>query len=257
MIALEKSPQVWLVHGNLGGGKSMTAVSMAVDAIRSGRFVATNIKLNLDALRAVAPWADKCYFHFDVSQDEYNDDGVLISRRDFNPFKIPSGSPRGTENPKRVLVIFDECAEWFDQYSSAKSPHVSRVMSWLRHSSKRNQDVIFIVQRVEYLQKSFRVLCSRYVQVDDLAVWRLPVFRIKIPFMSDFVMARTVDRVGTKSAPLSLVKKSYYGKFYDTAQSLTTYGGVPVEFDSPNREYSFPWFFFLLWLSSSFLLFFV
>lgn len=255
MIPLETTPQVWLIHGNLGGGKSMTAVSMAVNAILAGRFVASNINLNLEELRKIAPWCDSCYYHFDVSKDEYNEDGVLIKRQSFNPFKIPSGSPRGTINPKRVLVIFDECAEWFDQYSSAKSPEVSRVMSWLRHSSKRNQDVLFIVQRVEYLQKSFRVLCSRYVQVDDLAVWRIPVFRIKIPFMGGFVMARTCDRAGTKSAPLTLVKKSYFGRFYDTAQSLTTYGGEPVEYTLPDRSYKYPWLLFWFWFSSCFLLF--
>lgn len=257
MIPLESSPQVWLIHGNLGGGKSMTAVSMAVEAIRAGRFVASNIKLNIDALKLSIPWADQCYAHFDVSKDEYNEDGVLIKHQSFNPFKIPSGSPRGTQNPKRVLVIFDECAEWFDQYSSAKSPEVSRVMSWLRHSSKRNQDVLFIVQRVEYLQKSFRILCSRYVQVDDLAVWRLPVFRIRVPFMGGFVMARTVDRAGTKSAPVTLIKKSYYGRYYDTAQSLTTFGGSPVEYVLPDRSYRFPWILFWFWISSNILLFLV
>lgn len=257
MIPLETSPQVWLVHGNLGGGKTMTAVSMAVEAIRAGRFVASNIKLNIDALKLFIPWADKCYSHFDVSKDEYNEDGVLLKRQPFNPFKIPSGSPRGTEDPKRVLVIFDECAEWFDQYSRVKSPEVSRVMSWLLHSSKRNQDVLFIIQRVEYLQKSFRILCSRFVQVDDLAVWRMPVFRVRIPFMRGFVMARTCDRVGTKTTPVTFVRKSYYGRFYDTAQSLTNYGGSPVEYQSPDRSVGFPWLLFWFWISSNILLFLV
>lgn len=255
MIPLEKTAQVWLIHGNLGGGKSMTAVSMAVDSLFMGYAVATNIKLNLDFLSKKYPWISDLYYHFDVSSDDYDDNGNLISRRNFNPFDIPSGSPRGTVNPKRVLVIFDECAEWFDQYSNAKSPFVSRMMSWLRHSSKRNQDVFFIVQRVEYLQKSFRVLCSRFVQVDDLAVWRLPLFRLRVPFMSGFVMCRTVDRAGTKSAPLTFVNKSIYGKYYDTAQSLSAFGGAPQEYNTPVREYPFPWLLFYIWISSCFLLF--
>lgn len=255
MIPLEKTAQVWCIHGNLGGGKSMTAVSMAVDAIFNGYFVATNIKLDIDELSKRCKWASSLYYHFDVTTDQYDDNGNLISRQTFNPFDIPAGSPRGSINPKRVLVIFDECAEWFDQYTSQKTPFMTRVTSWLRHTSKRNQDVIFIVQRLEYLQKTFRIICSRYIQVDDLDVWRIPVFKIKIPFMSDFVMARTCDRVGTKSAPLTFVKKSYYGRFYNTAQSLSTFGGAPVEYTTPSRSYSFPWLLWLFWLASLLLLF--
>ena len=43
MIPLEKTSQVWGICGNLGGGKTLTAVSMAVEAIRSGYFVVSNV----------------------------------------------------------------------------------------------------------------------------------------------------------------------------------------------------------------------
>lgn len=250
MIPLEKTAQVWGICGNLGGGKTLTAVSMAVDAIRSGYYVVSNVTLNLGELSKEIPWCDKLYQHIVVRDEQYNENGDLIKCDDFNPFKIPSGSPRGTNGGKRVLVIIDECAEWFDQYSNLKSKSVSRVMSWLRHSSKRSQDVVFIVQRREYLNKSFRILVSRWISVDDLAVWRVPVLKMKIPFMDGFCMANVFDKTLSRIRPTVFVKKSYYGRFYSTSECLSTFGGVSAEYQIPDRVYRFPWFYFLLWVAS-------
>lgn len=254
MIELENTSQVWLIHGNLGGGKTMSAVALAVNALSRGYYVCSNVSLNLPVLDTVIPWASKLYQKFDVQTDEYDERGNLIKRDNFNPFDLPCGDARGTANPKRVLVIFDECAEWFDQYSNLKSPFVGRVMSWLRHTSKRNQDVIFICQRLEYLQKNFRILCSRFVQVDDLDVWRLPVFKIRIPFMRGFVMARCVDRVGTKTSPISFFKKSFYGRFYNTAQNLSSFGHDSQVYVRPEIGFRFPWLLFLFYIVSCFIL---
>ena len=43
MIELERNALVWGVVGNLGGGKSLSAVSVGVRAMISGYFVASNI----------------------------------------------------------------------------------------------------------------------------------------------------------------------------------------------------------------------
>ena len=42
MLLLDVSSQVWAITGNLGGGKTLTAVSIAVDSIRRGYYVITN-----------------------------------------------------------------------------------------------------------------------------------------------------------------------------------------------------------------------
>lgn len=250
MIPLEKTAQVWGICGNLGGGKTLTAVSMAVEAIRSGYYVVSNVTLNIDELVKVIPWADKLYQHIVVRNEQYDEEGNLIKCEDFNPFTIPSGSPRGTSGGKRVLVILDECAEWFDQYSNLKSKSISRVMSWLRHSSKRSQDVIFIVQRREYLNKSFRILVSRWINVDDLAVWRIPVFKMRLPFMDGFCMANVFDKSLARVRPTVFVSKFRYGKYYQTSECLSTFGGASVEYEVPKREFSFPLFYFLVWVAS-------
>lgn len=254
MIPLESNAQVWGVCGNLGGGKTLTSVSMAVEAIRCGYFVVSNVTLNIPELEKVIPWAGKLYQHIVVRQEEYDDEGNLVKAEDFNPFTIPSGSPRGTPGGKRVLVILDECAEWFDQYTNLKSPVLSRVMSWLRHSSKRSQDVVFIVQRREYLNKNFRILVSRWVSVDDLAIWRVPVIKLRLPFMSGYCMANVYDRGLERIRPLTFIPKRYYGRFYSTSECLSTHRGYSIEYASPVRDFPFPVFYFVFWLSSVILL---
>lgn len=250
MIPLEKTAQVWGICGNLGGGKTLTAVSMAYEAIRSGFFVVSNVTLNLDVLRSEIPWCDKLYQHITVRNEEYDENGNILKSEDFNPFTIPSGSPRGTQGGKRVLVILDECAEWFDQYSSLKSKSISRVMSWLRHSSKRSQDVVFIVQRREYLNKSFRILVSRWVSVDDLAIWRIPYLKMKLPFMGGFCMANIFDKTLSRIRPTVFISKSRFGRYYSTSECLSTFGGSSVEYEVPHRDFGFPFLYFVCWVAS-------
>ena len=172
MIPLERTAQVWCITGNLGGGKTLSAVSMAIEAIKRGYFVVSNVTLK--DLDSISEYASDLYQHISVRDEEIDEYGNLVTKSEFNPFDLPCGSPRGTKNGKRVLVILDEVAEWFDQYANVKSPLISRVLSWLRHTSKRSQDVILICQRREYLNKSFRVLVSRWLIVDrDLTRIRL------------------------------------------------------------------------------------
>lgn len=245
MIDFENTAQVWGICGNLGGGKTLTAVSMAYKAMQQGYYVVSNVLLDVDELKKYIPHADKLYKHIVVRNEQYDDNGNLLKSEDFNPFTIPKGSPRGTKGGKRVLVILDECAEWFDQYSNLKSPLLKRVMSWLLNTSKRSQDVVFIVQRRDYLNKSFRILVTRWICVDDLAVWRIPVLKLRLPFMGSFCMANVFDRTLQRISRMKLVSKPFFGRFYSTAQCLSSYGGDSSEYELPLDKVRFPlgWFF--------------
>lgn len=235
-IELERTAQLWGITGNLGGGKSLTAVWFAVRAIRQGYFVCTNITLNVSVLeRLVGSWAVNLYQH--ISFDD----------PDFDPFKLPCGSPRGSRGDKRVLVILDECAEWIDQYSSAKDPRIARFWSWLRHSSKRSQDVFIVVQRPDYLNKVVRILISRWVMVADLATYRIPVLRLRFPFMSGYVMRNVYDRSGTRIGGVSFISKSTWGVFYDTAECLNSLGAqYNTQYSMPRRPKGRSWLFFVI-----------
>lgn len=244
MLKLDPVPQIWGITGNLGGGKTLSAVSLATYALARGYFVVSNVTLNVEALSLeLGVPCGQLYQHFDFDSD------------DFDPFQLPCGSPRGTPGGKRVLVIMDECAEWIDQYASAQNPRIKRFKSWLRHSSKRSQDVILIVQRLDYMQKDFRIIISKWVVVDDLRVWRVPVLKSTIPFMGGYVMQRVFDRNKKLVQGPCIVRKAYFGQFYSTAECLNSDGAsYCFEYQPPrvSQIALYPWV--LLWLLSLLLL---
>lgn len=240
MLHLERTAQVWAITGNLGGGKTLSSVALAVDSMSRGYFVVTNITLKTDVIASVyGKRVASLYLH------------ISLDSPDFDPFALPCGSPRGTKGGKRVLVILDECAEWVDQYSNAKDPRIARLWSWLRHSSKRSQDVLLIVQRMDYLNKVLRLLISRWIVVDDLAVWRMPVVRLRLPFAGNYVMIRIFDRSGRLLYSPTYCCKSTWGAYYDTAECLNQDGAkVYAEYVAEVRNWEFPAKSFFLWLAS-------
>lgn len=242
-LELERNALVWGITGNLGGGKSLTAVYFMVNAIRSGYFVVSNITLDIDLIcRQSGEWVRDLYLH--VSLDDLSVD----------PFKFPCGDPRGHGGRRRVLCVFDECAEWFDQYANAKDPRIQRLWSWLRHSSKRSQDVFLIVQRPDYLHKVLRILVARWLQVNDLAVWRLPLVKMKLPFMGGFVVAAPFDRTGQRVGHSYFIRKAVWGRYYDTAECLNSDGAAYASVYSVDRKVKpsrLPW---ILWFVSLFVL---
>lgn len=216
MIKLERNALVWGVVGNLGGGKTLSGVELAVRALREGYAVVTNVTLNIDLICKTygIPWAKKLYFPVSLDDPEVD------------PFKWPCGSPRGSGGDKRVIVLLDEVAEWLDQYSNAKDPKIKRLWSWLRHSSKRSQDVVVICQRQEYINKVVRTLIARWIWVDDLAVYRIPKVKIRFPFMKGLVMQNVYDRLGNRIGSVSFISKANTGRFYNTAECLNSDGSA-------------------------------
>lgn len=214
MIQLERSALVWGVVGNLGGGKTLSAVALGVTAMLEGYMVVSNVTFKMDqvALDYGAPWVKGLYMHISL-----DDPG-------FDPFHLPCGDPRGSGGKRRVIVILDEVAEWIDQYSSAKDPKIKRLWSWLRHTSKRSQDIVIICQRQEYINKVVRTLIARWIWVDDMAVWRIPKLRCRLPFCRSLVMQRVYDRLGNMIGAVSWLKKSRWGRYYDTAECLNATG---------------------------------
>lgn len=240
MLELEKNALVWGVSGNLGGGKTLTTVYFMVNAISQGYMVVTNITLDIDRIcHDYGEWCRNLYLHVSLDGENYVD-----------PFDFPTGDRRGSGGRRRVIVVFDECAEWFDQYVNAKEPKIQRLWSWIRHSSKRSQDVFLIVQRPEYLHKVLRILVARWIMVDDLAVYRLPYLRAKLPFMGGFIVARPFDRSGLRVGGCSFVRKVKWGRYYDTAECLNSEGAKKdYVYSAPPVEVNLkPWV--ILWLVS-------
>lgn len=223
-----QTANVYGIYGHLGGGKTLTAVDIAVEFLRRGFPVDTNIKLR------DVPNPDKYTFIPDIF--------------DYDPWKFHTGAPRGSSSRYRAAVILDEVAEAFDQYSST-SQRAKTFLSWLRHSSKRGQFVFLIVQKPEFLQKSLRLLVNRWIVCDDMEQFRVPVFRIKVPWLRPYVRRLVQDRYGNLiGRGPDYAQKSIFGRYYNTAQSIALEGrDVPDVQDAPSDPWDdFFWLWFLL-----------
>ncbi len=229
MIQLEHIAQVWGIIGLLGGGKTLTAVSIIIDNLDVGNYIITNIVLNDAELT-------KRY-----GGEEWRKLVEYVDVETADPHEWISGSPRGSGGCKRVLVVLDEVAEWFNQYKSGQDFKVQRFFSWLRHSSKRGQDVFFIIQDEKFLTKSIRSLVNQWLVAADLQVVKVPAIRMRLPpFFWPYCWIRIFDRNGKLTSTANFVKKKYYGKFYDTAQLLSGAGIVTFETVNIRRVLFFP-----------------
>ena len=197
-----RSANVYGIYGHLGGGKSLTAVELSLNFLRLGWSVTSNI-----LIRSKSP---KYRFIEDFQDVDF--------------WSLPCGAPRGSDDPYRSVIVVDECAEFFDQYSS-NSPYLKSFLSWLRHSSKRGQFVFLIVQKPEFISKSLRLLINKWIVCDDMEQFRLPYFKCRIPFTKGFVARRIFDRYGNLlSRGFNFASKSDIGRFYDTSQSIAIQG---------------------------------
>ena len=197
-----RTANVYGIYGHLGGGKSLTAVELAIYYLSIGWHVTSNI-----AIRTQSP-------NYTFLEE--------FEGCDF--WGLPCGAPRGTADPFRSVIIIDECAEFFDQYSSS-SPVLKAFLSWLRHSSKRGQFVFLIVQKPEFISKSLRLLINKWIVCDDMEQLRLPFFKCRIPFTRGFVARRIFDRYGNLlSRGFNFADKHRIGRYYDTSQSIAVAG---------------------------------
>ena len=180
----------------------MTAVELSLNFLRHGWSVTSNI-----LIRSQSP---KYRFIEDFQDVDF--------------WSLPCGAPRGSDDPYRSVIVVDECAEFFDQYSS-NSPYLKSFLSWLRHSSKRGQFVFLIVQKPEFISKSLRLLINKWIVCDDMEQFRLPYFKCRIPFTKGYVARRIFDRYGNLlSRGFNFASKSDIGRFYDTSQSIALQG---------------------------------
>lgn len=217
----KNTANVYGIYGHLGGGKSLTAVELSVEFLRLGWTVTSNIQL----------------YHIEKfpGKFQYIEDFATV-----DPWTLPCGASRGSADKFRSVIVIDEVAEFFDQYSSS-SPLLKQFLSWLRHSSKRGQFVFLIVQQPEFIAKGLRLLVNKWIVCQDMQQSRLPILRIRPPFLGDFVARRIFDKYGNLiSTGLSLAEKHNIGYYYNTAQSIALQGrgSDHVDNSSNNIPYS-------------------
>lgn len=137
---------ITVVQGKLGAGKSYDVVRLCVDHLGIGGVVATNIRLDRDAV------SQACSRRLSYGQ-------FLTVSEDSNPREIPIGDRRG-RGRRRVMVVLDEALNWFASSTSKEDPRKIIWGEWLRQSDKLGQDVFFIAQNFERTAKWIRELAQ-------------------------------------------------------------------------------------------------
>ena len=201
----KRTANVYGIYGHLGGGKTLTAVEISLWALSLGWTVTSNVEL----------------FHLEHLKGKYN---FIRDIADVDFWQLPCGAPRGSTDKFRSVIILDECAEFFDQYSG-NAPIVKNFLSWLRHSSKRGQFVFLIVQQPEFINKSLRLLVNKWIVCQDMEQFYFPVLHFRIPFTRDLVWRRMFDKYGNLlSRGWNFADKRIIGRHYNTAQSIALQG---------------------------------
>lgn len=201
----KRTANVYGIYGHLGGGKTLTAVEISLWALSQGWSVVSNVEL----------------FHVEHSKGNYK---YIPDIADVDFWQLPCGAPRGSNDKYRSVIVLDECAEFFDQYSG-NAPIVKNFLSWLRHSSKRGQFVFLIVQQPEFINKSLRLLVNKWIVCQDMEQFYMPLLHLRIPFTRDLVWRRMFDKYGNLiSRGWNFADKRVIGHYYNTAQSIALQG---------------------------------
>lgn len=158
---------IFIISGHLGSGKSLLAVRMAHEYLQTGRRVASNITLHLDALMRPS-------------------DRSTVTKLPYIPTPAHlDGLGRGYEGPydedRHGLVLLDEAGSWLNARDWNDKDRRG-LFSWLTHARKYGWDVALIIQDIESLDAQIRrsilevsVNCKRSDRI------KLPYLPIKLP----------------------------------------------------------------------------
>lgn len=151
---------VYVVTGKLGAGKTLVAVRRIQEYLEQGRMVATNLDLKLEHL--VQPFA-KTPRVIRVPDKPTAEDLAAL----------PAPYEGDYDESKSGLLVFDECATWFNSRTWSDKTRKA-LIDWLLHARKLGWDIIFIIQNVSMMDSQARegfaehvVYCSR---LDRLAI---------------------------------------------------------------------------------------
>lgn len=224
---------IYVVSGKLGSGKSYDCVRLAKRHIEQGGVVVSNISLSIPQIAR-------------ASGRRLNDWQYVRISADIDPTLIPRGDKRG-RGPRKVMVILDECLNWFESSLGAKDTRKAQWGEWLRQSDKLGQNVYFIAQNFDRAAKWIRELAKVHVSIIDLGDIRIfygiiPVGRI-IPGVSELYCRREWDVQSGTGLSISFHHRGpSVWNFYDTSE---TFGFQAAEsaykFDAPGPMYIPSW----------------
>lgn len=221
---------VYVITGKLGGGKSLTAVSLIGKYLNEGKRVATNLDIYPENFRDTK--------NRNISITRVPDKPALQNLIDLG--EGYSGKYRG-EDYNGILVL-DELGTWFNTrewHDKTRRP----IIEWFLHSRKLRWDLALIIQNIDMLDSQARIALAEHTvwmrRTDRFRIpliglltkllgheIRLPKVHVAIVKYGDTMTHPTVDE-------WPIVGKSLHD-LYDTEQKFH-------EYESGNYELLTPW----------------
>lgn len=172
------------VVGHMSGGKSYYAVESMLKLMLSGHAVASNIKLNCQAVTSYlkipcTDWKRLYYYLTDDEKDTLYHHVNVFSYGDY-----PKGSPRGSDDyDKRMVYIFlDEASSIFDSMSHSSEGHIKQVAVWARHTKKMGIELVLLMQFASELHKRLRNHVQEYISCTNTNNIRVPLLGFHLPW---------------------------------------------------------------------------
>ncbi|MDD2710346.1 MAG: zonular occludens toxin domain-containing protein [Verrucomicrobiae bacterium] len=140
-------------EGRIGGGKTYSALVRIVGRLCSGGVVYTNIDLFPEKVRQYI-------------QAEF---GLVIDENALKKLTDEQIATFHRETPNNCLVVIDECHLWFNNRDWDKTSR--ELLNFLTQSRKYKNDIIFISQSAENIDKQFRRLVQFIWRFRDMEYW--------------------------------------------------------------------------------------
>lgn len=177
---------VWIVTGNLGGGKTLVCVGKISDYLGKGRLVATNLDIKLHKM-----------FKHDCKKLRLIRLPDKPSAADFEIIGKGNTSP---DESKNGLIVLDECGTWFNSRTWGDKER-QPLIDWLLHSRKFGWDIMFIIQEIGILDKQVRLTLAEHT------VFCRRLDRLNIPFIGPLFSLFTLgERLPLPRIHIGIVK---------------------------------------------------
>jgi len=238
--AKKTSMATYGILGLMGEGKSYCAVWHMLECFEKGVPVASNIRLNPEAVTAYfGGWSGWKTIYRELHIGEVVLDeatGKESMHPDDDPWSWPVGDKRNVAGGTRIAIVLDETGEWLDPDLPGGKGRIGRILSRMRHSDKFGQDWYLIVQDMTHMHRRARRLIKFWWVMRDLGKHRIPFLNLPFPPPARFNFERWKyfgdAKTLVQKRPDWLMKDKRVYACYDTAAVYGETAGahkMPVE----------------------------
>ena len=169
--------QISIYEGHVGGGKTFSAIHGIIRHLASGRYVRTNVQLNIEPIRALLQ--KKYRWDLQPRQLELFDGGGTL--KPLEKFPVAKVREDGTWDEQLTLIVIDEAHLFLPQHGY-KSKELQEWGDYLSHVRKYGHKYVFITQDAALLYNACRRQATQFVHFRDMN--KLTILGIRSPSQS-------------------------------------------------------------------------